>query len=145
MAKAWAYFDTSVLVKRYIREQASSQAMDLLGRHLVLTSAIAPVETLSAISRRREAGDLAKKDYDSILACLRADRIHWELVEVGPTILEEAETLVQSSRLRTLDAIHVASAVVVRGFLGARLPFVTADREQRDAAEAAGMEVVWVG
>jgi predicted nucleic acid-binding protein len=40
MRPAWAYFDTSVLLKRYVREDTSAQARALLRRHRFLSSAI---------------------------------------------------------------------------------------------------------
>jgi hypothetical protein len=46
--------------------------------------------------------------------------------------------------LRTLDAIHLASAALASEE-GLRLPFVTADGLQADAARAAGLDVVDVG
>ena len=48
-----AYFDTSVLVKRYVREDGSMYARALMRRHRVVSSAVAPLELLSALTRRR--------------------------------------------------------------------------------------------
>ena len=52
MPRPWAYFDTSVLVKRYVEEDGAGQSRALLGRHRLLSSAILPVETLAALRRR---------------------------------------------------------------------------------------------
>ena len=45
-ARHWAYFDTSVLVKRYVKEAGSSATRRLLQRFRFLSSAVAPVEAL---------------------------------------------------------------------------------------------------
>jgi len=55
------------------------------------------------------------------------------------------EVILTEHTLRTLDAIHVASALVYGDALGVRLPFVTADERQRDAAERLALDVVRVG
>lgn len=46
----WAYFDTSVLVKRYVKEEASAVARRLLQRYRFLSSAIAPVEVRDGLA-----------------------------------------------------------------------------------------------
>ncbi|MDF0676240.1 MAG: type II toxin-antitoxin system VapC family toxin [Nitrospira sp.] len=140
----WAYFDTSVLVKRYIKEEGSAVARRLLQRYRFLSSAIAPVEVLSALSRRRTAGELAHRDFLAIRSRLHKDRRYWELVEVGAIVLSQAEDLVQKTGLRTLDAVHVASVLNFQGASGITVPFVTADIKQRDVAETLALNLIWV-
>jgi hypothetical protein len=143
-AAPWAYFDTSVLVKQYVAEPGSARARALLRRHRFLSSTIAPLEALSALYRRRGSGDLTDRDVAAVVARMKRDRAHWELVEVRAPVLEAAEELVRRGRLRALDALHLASALAVRASLGIPMPFVTADARQRAAALAQGLEVVWV-
>ena len=145
MPTPWAYFDTSVLVKRYVREPGSSRAQTLLRRYRFLTSAIAPVELLSALCRRRGTGELPERDFAVILSSIRKDRVHWELVEVSGLVIGRSEELVQVADVRTLDAIHVASALVFQTATGFALPFVTGDTRQREAASRLGLDVAWVG
>lgn len=140
----WAYFDTSVLVKRYIKEEGSTVARNLLQRYRLLSSAITPVEVLSALSRRRTAGELTPRDFLAIRSRLRKDRSYWELVEVGAIVLSQAEELVQKTGLRTLDAVHVASALSFQAASGLTIPFITADIKQRDAAATLALNLIWV-
>ena len=107
----WAYFDTSVLVKRYVKEAGLSATRRLLQRFRFLSSAVAPVEALSALSRRRACGELTPRDFFAIRSRLHKDRAYWELVEVSEHVLRQAEALVQKTDVRTLDALHIASAV----------------------------------
>ena len=139
-----AYFDTSVVVKRYVQERGAAQARTLLRRHRVLSSAITPVEVTSALCRRRATGELGAGDLAAILARLHADRANWELIDVSQAVLQQAEQLLHRTRLKTLDAIQVASAHATQGLLGNLLPFVTADARQRDAADLLGLDVIWV-
>jgi uncharacterized protein len=139
-----AYFDTSVLVKRYVKERGSTATRKLLQRYRFLSSAVAPVEVLSALSRRRTAGELTQRDFLAIKSRLHKDRAYWELVEVGPIVLSQAEELVQRAGLRTLDALHVASALTFQAASGLTIPFVTADVRQRDAAESLALKLIWI-
>jgi predicted nucleic acid-binding protein len=143
--RPWAYFDTSVLVKRYVEEEGTGQSRALLGRHHLLSSAILPVEALAALGRRREARDLSEAGFGAILERLKRDRMHWELVEATRAVLNRAEQLAGGQGLRALDALHVASALEFENATELRIPFVTADRRQREAAERAGLNVVWIG
>jgi predicted nucleic acid-binding protein len=144
MAAVRAYFDTSVLVKRYVKEPGSARAAGLLRRYRIVSSAIAPLEATSAFRRRRALEEIAASDYAAILARMRRDRDYWELVEVGGLVLDRAEELVRGTGLRTLDAIHVASALIFQGASGISVPFVTADAAQREAADQANLDVVWI-
>jgi uncharacterized protein len=144
MALPWAYFDTSALVKRYVREAGSRQARDLLRRYRFLSCAIIPVETLSALSRRRASGDLNERSFDAIVARMRADRAHWELVEIEVSVLARAEEVIQQTGVRTLDALHIASALAFRDLSGLRVPFITADERQCESARQLGLQVTWI-
>jgi predicted nucleic acid-binding protein len=145
MAPPFAYFDTSVVVKRYVREPSSTVARTLLRRYRCLSSAILPVEVMSALNHRRAAGDLAAADFTAILSRFAEDRRRWEFVPVTGSLLALAEDLIHRNLLRTLDAIHLAAALTFRSASGLRVPFATADTRQRDAAEPAGLRVLWAG
>jgi uncharacterized protein len=145
VARPWAYFDTSVVVKRYVEEDGARQSRVLLGRHRLLSSAILAVEALAALGRRRQAGELSEWDFAAILGRLQRDRVHWELVDPSRTVLGRAEQLAGGQGLRALDALHVASALEFETSTDLRVPFITADRRQREAAERTGLNVVWVG
>jgi predicted nucleic acid-binding protein len=146
MAALWAYFDTSVLVKRYLNETASLQARALLRRHDLLSSSIINPELLSAFSRRRRSGELSEAQCNTLLRRARNDRLQWELIEVSSLVLDGAEELVQGAAVvRTLDAIHIASLMMFKTTAAIEIPLITADACQRDAARQVGVDVVWVG
>ena len=145
MAPPFAYFDTSVVVKRYVLEPSSTMARTLLRRYRCLSSAILPVEVMSALNRRRAAGDLTAADFAAISSRFAEDRRRWELVPVTGPLLALAEELIQRNPLRTLDAIHLAAALTFRSMSGLRVPFATADARQREAAEPAGLPILWAG
>ncbi len=75
----FAYFDTSALVKRYVRERGSAQVGSLLRRHDLLSSAITPVEVVSALSRKRRDGDLSEEGFLATLSRVQSDRVRWRV------------------------------------------------------------------
>jgi len=141
---AWAYFDTSVLVKCYVAEQGTPEAVTLIGRHGVLSSALAPIELRSALRRLEASGGLTRRQREQALARFQADRAHWTLLQPDSHVLARAEALVGTGPVRTLDALHLASALVFQAEMNLRSPFITGDTQQRHAAEVLWFEVVFV-
>lgn len=141
---SWAYFDTSVIVKRYVGERGSPEAQRLLRLHRIISSAIAPLELLSALTRRYGQRELSGPDYSAILSRVKQDRDFWELVEVTPAVLARAEETVLKLNVRALDAIHLSSAATFQDFTGTSLPFITSDERQIGAAEKCGLKVIRV-
>jgi predicted nucleic acid-binding protein len=139
-----AYFDTSVLVKNYVQEAGSARARALLRAYSFLSSAITPVELISALMRKHYTGELDREDLRRILARIRDDRPYWKVLDVSASVLSQGEEIVQKTRIRTLDAIHLASLAVFRSASGSVSAFITADGRQRDAAIHLGLDVVWV-
>lgn len=144
MASPWGYFDTSVLLKQYVQEEGSVRAQDLLRRYQFLSSAIAPVEAISAVCRRQARGDLTRRELQTIVSWIRRDRAHWELIEVTLRVLARAEEAIQEASLTTLDAIHVASVIMFQSDSGIRVPLITADSRQREGARRLGLDVIWL-
>jgi predicted nucleic acid-binding protein len=127
------YLDSSALVKLLIDEPES----DDLERHLVgddrrvWSSALARVEVTRAVS----VAALIGRAGSEVEARLRA----WTLVAVTDAVLADAAALA-SARLRSLDAIHLASARAIPTD-----EFITYDERLAEAARGQGMTVVQPG
>lgn len=141
----FGYFDTSVLVKNYVQEKGSATTHALLRRHAFISSSITPVELISALTKKQSTGELLAENLPSIIARVRGDRSYWKLVDVSAAVLSQGEELIQKNRMRTLDAIHVASLVTFQKASRMRSPFITADGRQAEAARQLGLDVIWVG
>ena len=135
----WAYCDTSALVKRYVREAGRLTLMRLLEEHDCVSSAVLPVELRGAFRRRISDGTLDATDLPTLLEHVASDRMYWTLVEVTADVLAAAEALIAAHPVRTLDAIHVASAQVFGARALRSLVFVSADKRQVDVAAAIGL------
>jgi len=142
----WAYFDTSALIKRYIKDTGRREVWQLLRRYDVVTSVIVPAELRSALRRRASEGTLDAERVPEVLKRVARDRAYWTLVEIASDVLMAAETLVATHPLRTLDAVHVASAQIFAARITQPdLMFVSADARQTKAAVAVGMTSGHVG
>lgn len=127
-----AYVDASAIVKLVV-EEAETPAMHrwLVEATRVLTSRVGVIETVRAVDRRG-AFDLGHRD-----AVLR----DVEVIEVDAGIATVAAA-VGLPTLRTLDAIHLASALSILPELDA---FVTYDDRLAEAARTIGLPVMRPG
>ncbi len=123
------YFDSSALLKLLFQEQESDVLQGWMAERVgvpTVTSELAKVEVLRAC-RRIDATSIA--DARTLLG-------HLDLVPLGGAVVELAGDL-ESPLLRSLDALHLASALL----LGADLSsFVTYDHRLLAAAAQAGLE-----
>jgi predicted nucleic acid-binding protein len=126
------YVDTSALVKLIVAEAESSELLAYLrNRPTRIASAIAIVELGRALGRR--------PGVDAARAFQLLDRL--VLVEADRRILEHAASLAPAE-LRSLDAIHLATAIEVRDSIDA---VVTYDDRLAAAARGHGFAQVAPG
>ena len=141
------YFDTSALIKRYVREVGSGRVDALLVREAVAVSSLIRVEVASALARRTREGLLTAERRDDLHTKFLDDLQGFVVVDLDEGVLTRAADLARTSTpnapLRALDAIHLASALVAfeaqRPEDGSGQVFVTSDRQLRRAAEHAGL------
>jgi predicted nucleic acid-binding protein len=125
------YLDSSALVKLVVTEPESTALMELLrARPDRVSSALALTEVPRAL-RRAGFGTRERRRARELLARVA-------LVDTDRRILAAAAAL-DPPALRTLDAIHLATALAVREDLAA---LVTYDRRLRAAAEHAHLDVL---
>jgi predicted nucleic acid-binding protein len=139
-----AYFDSSVLLKRYVQEQGTDRSLVLTRKHLIISAAIAPLEMRSALRRVEVEGGLSAKAFQAILKRIQLERAKWDLVALSSQILESAEHITVNLNIRSLDAIHLACGLACQNRLRLPLPFITADIRQRDAALHLRLDVIFV-
>jgi predicted nucleic acid-binding protein len=141
----WAYFDSSAVVKVYVQENGRATVLRLLRLHEVVVSAVLPVEIRGALRRRAEENAIESSRLSGALSQLAADREQWNVLAVSTEILARAEEIVANYAVRTLDAIHIASAKEFAERLQSRVPFISADHRQVVAAAAVGLTVQQIG
>jgi uncharacterized protein len=121
------YVDASALVKLVLPEPETPALRTYLAESgPLLSSRVAHVEVRRAVARVARPGD--EEHVAELLARLQT-------IELDDGVGQIAAA-VSPSVLRSLDAIHVASALSIREELDA---FITYDRRLADAARAAGL------
>ncbi len=125
------YLDSSAIVKLIRREAESARLVHYLHHNrdaLRVTCALARVEVVrAALPRGPRAVMHARRTLG---------RLHE--VAVDRELLDHAATLAPDSRLRTLDAVHLAAAQMIGDDL---LAVVTYDARMAEAATSLGMNV----
>jgi predicted nucleic acid-binding protein len=125
----FAYLDASALVKLAVHEpETAALEHAVVDRDALFTSEVGAIELHRALGRTGQAST-----YEQAEAVLEAVFI----ADLTPAIRSQAGRLTPSS-LRTLDAIHVATAASLS------LPdmdFITYDDRQAAAARALGLRV----
>lgn len=144
------YFDTSALAKRYIAELGSRWIAALVVSEGVAVSELMIVEMASALARRTREGTITPAGADATFRSFMTEMVHFTVLGVSRELFRQSATLLltgmPSMRVRTLDAIHLASALAAferaqrRGeAVGA---FVSADRVLIEAARSLGLTAV---
>jgi uncharacterized protein len=132
-----AYVDSSALLKRYLVEPDSPRVHALLAAtDEVVLSRVSIVEVRRGLARIESAGErgLAKGIFDKdVRSCV--------IIECDAAVAEHAADIAEAHHVRSLDAIHIASAVRALGVGGT---FVTFDARQSQAARALGLQVIGV-
>lgn len=123
------YVDSSGIVKLVVAEAGSDELRATLGDATLITSRVAVVEVSKAVMR-------VDPDVD-----VRATLEAFAFVELDDELAATAAAT-GTAALRALDAIHVASALVLGDTLTA---FVTYDARQARAAADAGLAVISPG
>ncbi len=140
------YFDTSGLIKLYVREPGSlwiKQIFDAPNR-TIMFSKIGIVESAAALAKRKRMNDLtASKQRLLFMKMLWDTTRRFQVFTLSDEIIYEAATLTQNHPLRGYDAVHLATALEInRNLLLNRLApltFVCADAKLHQAAKAEGL------
>jgi predicted nucleic acid-binding protein len=137
------YFDSSALVKRYVREAGTREVRALLGDgRRAVTSRVAFAEIAAAVARRARAGDLAAAARGGVLGQLERDFEVFDVIDATAEVVAGVPALVRRHPLRGFDAVHLASCLLLCGGRPGSIPFVCADASLAAAARACGLEVL---
>ena len=140
------YWDTSCLLKLYVREEYSGLYLDLVRQQAtpIFTSVLAETEFAFAVSRKEADGsllpgaatDLAGAFRRSVSdGCIRLVPLHQAIRESASELARRfLITHTPSLTLRTLDGIHLATAISLHA-----THLLTADRRLAAAAKACGL------
>ncbi len=131
-------------MKRYVAEPGAVVVRRLLKADPAAASRLSEVEVASALVRRAREGAFTVEERDRALASLADDFATLIIVEFTSEITADARALLLRHRLRSGDAVQLASCLYLQREMSQALPFVAFDDRLGDAARHEGLTVVSV-
>ncbi len=132
------YVDSSVLLRVVLGERTQLKQWTRITRPI--SSVLIRLECLRTIDRARARLHLGDHEVASRRAAVLEQLAGFELVPIDPPVLERAAEPFATA-LGSLDAIHLATALLVRASIF-ELRLATHDGELSTAARASGFEVL---
>jgi predicted nucleic acid-binding protein len=136
-----AYFDSSSIVKWFFDERFTELAKDIKNRaEIVITSLIALPEVSSAINRAYREGRCAKSEMELVRNEFLRIWPKFQWIRVNEELMQQAGKLIFEHSLRGFDAVHLASALLLKQEGGAiDLFFSCFDQNLNRAAREKGL------
>ncbi len=130
------YLDTSALVKLYVREESREEVRRAVQQAgAVAVSEVGYVEARSTFARREREGSFSTEGHDREVGRLRRDFGGAYLTRpVTGEVVACAGELARVHALRAYDAVHLATALILREELEE-----TAEEQKRESAEGVGI------
>ncbi|MEO7164294.1 MAG: type II toxin-antitoxin system VapC family toxin [Bdellovibrionia bacterium] len=133
-----AYLDSSVLLRALLNQPGQLSNFQNLTRPIA--SKLLKPECLRSLDRLRVRGHLNESDFIKASEELYAALESIEFIEIDQRILERVGSSFPLP-LGTLDAIHLASALLWRETFDISIDFLTHDEELGKVARALGFQV----
>lgn len=136
------YLDSSAMIKLYVQEPGSAEIQRWVeGAQVIATSRIAYAEARAGLARKFRNQELAVKVYRSLIEDLDGDWENYFIVDVTESLVKLAGLLSEKHALRGLDAIHLASGVILRRQGRRDVAFSCFDARLVSAARGEGLKI----
>lgn len=136
---SFRYIETSALLAALLERDAAAQR-SIAGKGRRITSALTFAEAARGLVRARNGGRLSAEEERSALRWLRSFRRRSDVMSITESVLVRAGRPYPSEPIRTLDAIHLATAGEI-GEPPQLITIVTRDDRVRTNAQALGHPV----
>ncbi len=136
------YAESSAVLAWIFQEARADAVNEVFERAtLVLSSELTRIECARGVQRALAAGRITAREADALLSEFRSLAEGWDRVEIGERVALLASSPFPVEPVRSLDAIHLASAKVASNSLG-DLAVLSFDARVRANAEALGLRVL---
>ncbi|MEK7404478.1 MAG: PIN domain-containing protein [Acidobacteriota bacterium] len=109
------YAESSAILAWLLGEEAAPRVRRALAAaEVVLASDLTLVECDRVLIRALALGDITEAGAADRRALLNAAAAHWNVLRIGPEIVDRARRPFPVEPIRTLDALHLASALAAR-------------------------------
>ena len=135
------YAESSAVLAWLLHEEAGPHAVQLLtAADMVIASDLTLVECDRVLIRAVAVGDLTEAGAADRRAHLTTAAASWHVLRVSPEIIDRARQPFPGEPIRTLDALHLASALIARAAV-AGLELLSLDARIREAAGRLGFRL----
>lgn len=135
------FFDTSALVKRYLRERGSAAVRAALRRGSAAAARITYAELHCALARAAREGVISQDQRDAAQDQVDRDFDELTVVEIRPRLVLAVRSLALRYPLRAYDAVQLASARALAQ-RGAAVEMWSADEALSRFARNEGLKAV---
>ncbi len=136
-----AYAESSAVLAWVLGEPDGSQVREILrDATRVVTSALTGVESARALARGATTGRITAADELAALRLLDTAERSWTLLDLTDRVLNRSRVPFPNEPVRTLDALHLATAVLFQEALG-NVTMVSLDERVRSNARGLGLGV----
>jgi len=136
------YVESSAVLAWLLEQHASDLVADTLAQaELIVASDLTLIECDRVLIRAVLLDELDEADADDRQARLNAVATRWTLLGLDDAIMERARRPFPAEPIRTLDAIHLASALIGRKAIP-ELAMLSLDIRVRRAANRLGFPLV---
>jgi predicted nucleic acid-binding protein len=136
------YAESSAVLAWLLDEDSAADVRrSLATAEIIVASDLTLIECDRVILRAAALGELTEAEAADRRAHLTAAASHWQILRVAPEIVERARQPFPGEPIRTLDAIHLASALVARTAI-AGLTLLSLDDRIRKAGKKLGLEMI---
>jgi predicted nucleic acid-binding protein len=135
------YLETSALLSWLLGEPSHNKVLRSINEaESILTSALSAIETKRALIRLEHAGQITASQHQRLLGLLLKYIGSWNLMEITEEVQTRASQRFPIEPIRSLDAIHLASALeFLKIFPELRL--LSFDQRVLHNAAALGMDI----
>jgi uncharacterized protein len=136
------YAESSAVLAWLLGEASQGKTLEWLrGAEHVFTSSLTAVECARALARARELKRISPVEEMAALRMLDDAISSWHVHDLSDNVLARARNPFPVEPVRTLDALHLATAQVLHVALGG-VAFLSLDERVRENAAALGLTVV---
>ena len=130
------YAETSAVLRWLFNEPRGDAILDhLRAASKITASRLTLLEARRAIRRAAREGGLRSAQRSEVLSALALAAAGWALLELSRPVVDRAEGEFPVEPIRTLDALHLASALALREALPDLVVLSTDDRIRANALE----------
>ena len=135
------YAESSAVLAWLLGEEAAAGVREVLGKaELVIASDLTLLECDRVLIRAVALGEIEEGVAADRRAHLNAAAAHWHVLRLSSDIVDRARHPFPAEPIRTLDAIHLASALTARSGV-AGLELLSLDDRVRRAGEQLGFRL----